>query len=380
MNKTVFVVLCGLFIGCTYYFLSDRDDITHLIEPKPTTSAVGSTNFGSRADSPGDGIITSLNPLANIHPRSSFDQARIDMQLRDLNISAGRSLRQLTDDAELLGDTRVAGKLLLWSMYCSSMVVYRDTGKISSIYPLPLRVSDRVANAQLRMLNDEDVNKRFGTDYQAAADYWERTLAPDEKFRAATLDSENWAHRRTLLANASTDCEGFHDKTRQENQRTKMQLLRTSSTELGELVRARQLPDELRENGREKAIQAVLTSRDLTALEFVALTEGHSRHMERFPLENETDFFQPINMVMGRETFVLALCDLGIDCGPDSYWSRTACLDYGACVGETLAERWRNALRRERLHDDLLDKEAKATRDAIVRGDYDALGFRRRKQ
>jgi hypothetical protein len=379
MNKTVLVVLCGLFFGCVYYFLPDRNDVLRAVEAKPATNSVSSTNFGGRVDLPAGGISALPDPLASIRPRTSFDQARIDLQLRGLNISASRSLRQLTDDAELLGDARVAGKLMLWSMYCSSMVLYRETEKIPSVFPLPLRVSDKVANAQLRMLNDEDVKKRFGSDYQAATDYWERTLAPDEKFRAATLDAENKTYRQDMLSNAEKDCDGHRDKTRQENQQNRLRLLRESNTEFGELLRSRQLPEELRQNGREKAIQAILTSRDLSALEFVALTEGHSRHMERFPLANETDFFQPINMVVGRETLVLALCDLGIDCGPDSYWSRTACLDYGACAGETLAERWRNALRRDGLAEDLLDKEADATRDAIVRGDYDALGFRRRK-
>ncbi len=263
----------------------------------------------------------------------------------------------------------------------STPTYYQEKSSRPSMLPFPLRVSDKVAKAQLRMVHDyDDVKKRFGTDYQAITDYWERTLAPDEKFHAAPLDAESQTQRQALIANASADCDGYYDKTRRETQQKRMQRLRESNTELGALLRSRQLPDELRENAREKAIEAILISRDLTALEFVALTEASSRRIDRLPFENETDFFQPINMTIGRDTLVLALCELGVDCGPNSYWSRTACLDYGACVGETLAERWRHALRRDGLPEDLFDKEAETARDAIVRGDYDALGLRRRKQ
>jgi hypothetical protein len=380
MKRTFAASIFAVLIGCIYYFSITVRVHRSTNEPALASSPITESKRIVGANLLPGSIGVSPDPLASIRHRSSFEQARIDLQLRGLNISAGRSLRQLEDDADFLGDPRATGKLLLWRVYCmSTPLMYQETQNIPSMFPFPLRVSDKVAKAQLRMLNDEDVEKRFGKDYQAIRDYWERTLAPDEKFRAASLDAESKVYRQALISNGVSDCEGFGDKTRQKKQQERIRLLLESNTEIGALQRARPLPDELREDAREKAIQAILASRDLTALEFMALTEGHYRRIERITFESETDFFQPINMVIGRETLVLALCGLGIDCSPESYWSRTACLDYGACAGETLAERWRNALRRDGLPEDLFDKEAEVARDAIVRGDYDALGLRRRK-
>ena len=253
---------------------------------------------------------------------------------------------------------------------------------------MPLVYSPRVIAAQQRrydglLLLDQSSN----VDWEAvakAAKIWEASLAEDEKPRAVALDPVSQAERKRLLDAERQDCGGIDDKDLQAMRTQRLKAVREGDNPMGEIMRTRQIPiaegDEQARSGRmrsiDNAVGRISASGDWAGLNFIALVSFPWPDWTQLGLASASQF-QPYQTIGGRAALALALCDMGNDCVPDSYALRSACLEYGACNGVTLSERWRNALTRDGLPGDLFERASRPLVAAIAAGSAEALGVRR---
>lgn len=299
----------------------------------------------------------------------------------------GRTYREAVE--RLATDASPEGALvaLQWSFYCFGMNMFRDPPNVPLLYPMPLVYSPRVFAAQRRRY--EAVLPRdqtFNVDWEAvvkAAKVWEASLAEDEKPRAVALDPVSQAERKRLLDAERQGCEGIDDKDLQVMRTQRLKAVREDDHPMGEIMRARNITiaegDEQARSERMRSIDNAMgrisASRDWAGLNFIALVSFPSPDWTQLGLASASQF-QPYEMMGGRAALALALCDMGNDCGPNSYASRSACLEYGACSGGTLSELWRNALERDGLPSDLFDRASTQLVPAITFGIAQTLGMR----
>ena len=152
MKKAIAISVLMLGVGAAwlYYTRNASGNDEPSATQQPARDAATTTT--SQASAPSAFTSASLDPLASLRQRTSLQQIAIELQLRNMKLSPTRNLKSLMDESDFIGDPRAHGRLLLWSMYCMSQFMYADQADSPSVFPMPLRIPDKVANAQLRAL------------------------------------------------------------------------------------------------------------------------------------------------------------------------------------------------------------------------------------
>lgn len=330
--------------------------------------------------------VIETDPMRRMKASIGFSQSMFTRAIFAPNVSR-QSAREILSDPKRDISPEAGVELVRWRMYCTMIFLHKQqlSPEIEPIHPMPLAYSPRVTAAQERMIeNHRALSKRFGNDHAAIARAQREAMADDEIPRPAKLTAASEAERAGLMDRADQDCSWLNDKSLGEARQSPLAAVRQGSSPVGEYLRARSLPaaegDEYARSQRLRALDTALTrvfeTGDWAAMTLVAMQASPPINWAEFGA-GESAGFQPYAMMGGQAAAALALCNLGDYCGADSYWARTVCLDYGACEGGSLAERWRNALSRDGLPSNMFDRAAEALTAAFTSGNAQALGVRR---
>lgn len=321
------------------------------------------------------------NPLAL---SGRIDQSGAAASHADQPVKRHRSVAELERASELAATPAAAAEALQWSLYCMSVWTSGQLAENSaSPFPMPLRFPDKVVRAEERLYRRGKEAEASGTriDPERLRTEHEASLTEDERARAVQLPPAQAKSRQALIEASRAECGSGSSAWRTQLLAT----TRAGGSALGELLRARQqnfqtdCPGEraTAEATYSAAVERAIRERDAPALAVLASTamrvdvDWAGRGADVYPLS-------PLYFFGGRAALQLALCDIAIDCETDGFASRAACIDYGACDGDSLAERWRNALRRDGLPANLFDEVASDLRGAVERGDVSQFGLNRR--
>jgi hypothetical protein len=326
------------------------------------------------------------DPFRKMKASIGFSQSLLRGEIFAPNV-ARQSVREILSAPTRVISPEAAVELVRWRIYCGTIELHKQqlSPGIEPIYPMPMAYSPRVSAAQERMVENYNAfSQRFGDDHAAIAAAQRATMADDEIPRPAKLTRSSETERAALIDRAGQECSWLNDKSLGEGPRAPLAAVRQGPSPLGEYLRARSLPaaegDEHAKAQRLHALDAslarVFETGDWAAMTLVALQASPAINWSEFGAGESSDF-QPYQMIGGKAAAALALCNLGDYCGADSYWARTACLDYGACDGESLSERWQNALARDGLPSNMFDRAAASLTTAFTDGNADALGVRR---
>lgn len=296
------------------------------------------------------------------------------------------SVSDLQWDLAIAGTPTAASEALQWSLYCITAYTAQPNSSTANnvdgraLYPMPLQWPEKVRQAEAKYYQFVAAAMARGERIDDAA--YRAALPRVESLQAVELPPDQAAYRLALLAAADGECgKEWSGKWRDELVKS----TKAGGSALGEFLRARHpatlvdtSPDRDAANAAYRsALERALREDDLPALQIWALfttrveVDWAARGVDIGSLSN-------MELAGGRLALQLALCDYAVDCSANGFAARSACVHYGACLGDSLDVRLRNALVRDELPATLLHDLAREIRAALSAGNLERFGLHRR--